>query len=394
MNSTVRRNARILAAALLILPLVPAVSQESGPAMASAKGFNYEVISEGGEAAAEKLVRQMDLRFEVYNRVFRFTDTLIAEPLKVRAFESEEHYNDYITSRLGRPREGCVYLHYQRPERRELVVYRNSEASERLLSHQGFIQFLRAFVPNPPSWLRDGFAIYFSTLSFDQESGSIQYEENLAWLNTVKSWGGTGPSMEAILMADIEGIPENFAPASWALISFLLNSGNEDYRRTLFESFMVLSPSASAAENSMAVMARMRNWINSAALKQDYDNYLESRRTFAELVDLGRTAYTAKETIMAELYFLNALELKPTHYAPYYYLGLLAYEEKSYELAEHYYRSALQYGADPALLNYALGLNALSSGRPVEAKALLREASRLAPDRYKDRVDEMLERIP
>jgi tetratricopeptide (TPR) repeat protein len=332
----------------------------------------------------------METRFEVYNRLFRFDGNTLRAPLRVVAFESTEAFDRHVSAQLGRRREGAVYLHYQRPERRELVIHRGAQDGARLEAHQAFIQFLRAFLPNPPGWIRDGFAVYFSTLGFNDETGSLEYEENLAWLDTVKSWGREGPALESVLLADIQGSFDNFVPASWALVSFLLNSGNIEYQRTLFESFMLLREELSAAENSRVIQERLNAWTNSAAFAQDYTRYFESRLTFAGLVDLGRASYQAGETVMAEMYFLQALELKSNHYAPYYYLGILAYEQKNWDLAEYYYRSALECGADRGLTTYALGLNALSAGRPAEARALLIQAAAIDPERYRAKVAELL----
>jgi tetratricopeptide (TPR) repeat protein len=332
----------------------------------------------------------METRFEVYNRLFRFEESALPSPLRVIAFESADAFDSYVTAQLGRKREGAVYLHYQRPERRELVLLRSG--AERLAAHQSFVQFLRAFLPNPPSWIRDGFAVYFSTLGFTQ-TGAVEYEENLAWLDTVKAWGRETPALDSILMADIQGSFENFIPASWALVSFLLNSGNIDYQRTLFESFMILRPEAGAAENSRIIQERMHAWINSAAFAQDYPSYFALRKTFAELVDMGRASYQARDPAMAEMYFLQAIELKPGHYAPYYYLGIMAYERKNWDLAEFYYEAALENGSDRPLTLYALGINALSAGRTVEARALLNQAAGADPARYKDKAEELLRQI-
>jgi tetratricopeptide (TPR) repeat protein len=181
--------------------------------------------------------------------------------------------------------------------------------------------------------------------------------------------------------------------ASWVLISFLLNTDNEDLRRTLFESFMVLSPQATAAENSRSVADRAVLWTDVAALYDDLRTYVGSRKTFSELIQSGRDAYAAHDAGKATAYFLSALALEPSHYAAPYYLGLLAYESQNYDLAENYYRSALQYGADEALVSYALALNAAAAGRNSEALSYLDRAEKLSPDRYKAKAEDLRSRL-
>ncbi|MDR2759878.1 MAG: hypothetical protein LBB78_10925 [Spirochaetaceae bacterium] len=365
----------------------------TGLEMAEAVRGYYRVSSQRGWADADALARELEQRFNEYNRLFHFDKQKLRTPLMVRAFENRETYNAYVSSRLGRNREGAVYLHYNQPDRRELVILRGSSEEPWMLAHQAFVQFFRAFIPSPPSWMQEGFAIYFNTLGFDRTTEKLTYEENLSWLDEVKNLGLSMPPLESILLADSRGVPENFQGLSWALASFLLNSGNPDHFRALIESFLLLSDSASAALNSEAVMKRITLWTNISTLQTDYQNYLAGRKTFGELIAEGQKAYEAKDYIGAELSFLKAIDQRPSHYAAYYYLGLLAYEEKKYELAEGYYRSALQYGADQALVQYALGLNAAALGRNTEAINYLQEAARLSPPRYKERVENLIPRL-
>jgi tetratricopeptide (TPR) repeat protein len=367
------------------------LSAQNQPALTRAAGRYYEVISDRPSADTELLVKELELRFDAYNRLFRFDPAAINLPLRVRLFEDKTAYDAYVSSRLGTNRDGAVYLHYPQPDRRELVVLNKSPEKDRMLPNQAFIQFLRAFIPYPPTWMREGFTVYFNTLTFNGETKELGYEENLAWLETVK---GLGPvPLEPVLLSDRQGIPPNFQPLSWALVSFFLNSGKETYFRTLTDGFMLLSPAAAAAENAEAMLNRILLWTDMETLQRDYETYLASRKTFAELIETGQRAYADKDPMTAEICFLQALDLRPAHYAPYYYLGLLAYEEKSYDMAEQYYRSALQYGADHALVNYALGLNAASAGKKTEAISFLEQASSSAPERYKNRVQSLLGRL-
>lgn len=382
---------RLISAVALAMLIFGSLSAQGNELVT--RGIRYELHSDLSPIEADRLINELDSRFEVYNRLFRFDPGTLTSPLTLRAFTNKSAYDAYVSSRLGMRRDGAVYLHYAAPERCELIIHYGSSAAERLMPHQAFIQFFRAFIPNPPSWMREGFAIYFSTL--DYANGQLQYEENLAWLDTVKDWGPDAPSLESLLLSDLgESIPSmRFQPASWALISFILNSSNDEYRRSLFESFMLLSPDASARENSLAVIRRYENWTDLEDFKSDYRNYLASRKTYAELLEEGREAYANKDRIRAEHIFMEALDMKPSHYAAYYYLGLLAYEQKAYDMAENHYRSALQNGADQALVYYALGLNAGAAGRNADARSYLQRASRENPERYRARVEELLPRF-
>jgi tetratricopeptide (TPR) repeat protein len=358
------------------------------------RSLYFDVVSDGGSYDAEILLRELELRFEVYNRLFRFNAAALPAPLKVRSISNKADYDRYVMERLGMIRDGAVYLHYQQPDRRELVINRGSAEESRMLPHQAFIQYLRAFVAQPPTWMREGFAIYFNTLKFDKSSRELRYEENLSWLETVKNLGTKGPSLETVFLSDLRGQPEYFQPVSWALVSFFLNAGgNNEYFRTLTESFMLLSDQRTASENSQSVLDRLLRWTNLEMLTNDYFGYVNSRRTFAELVDAGQAAYAAKDYSNAMSYFQGAIYQKPTHYAPYYYLGLISYENRDFDNAEIYYRTALNYGADAALLNYALGVNAASANRSADAVAYLEMSIAADPTRYREKAEAIIIRL-
>ena len=357
-----------------------------------AVGQRYEVRADLSESETRALAREMDRRFEVYNGLFRFDPARLPGKLKVRAFANKKDYDDYLWTTLGEPREGACYLHYSRPDRSELVVF---ERGDGIFSHQAFVQFIRAFVPQAPIWMREGFAVVFDPLSYDPGRDAFQFEENLAWLETVKKWGEDAPKLENILVAEEPGglWTDRLVPAAWSLASFLLNSPDEEYRRFLYESFLLMKPELTAAENSSIVARRGAAWIDPVRAQTDYEAYLRSRRTFAELIDDGRAAYAAKKAEDAEKAFLSAADLKPNHYAPYYYLGLLAYEKKEFGSAETNYKKALEFGADEALCSFALGVNAAADGRSNQAREYLERAKAVAPTRYAAKVDELLAKL-
>ena len=355
------------------------------------------IITAGNGAgdAVNNIQREMELRFDVYNRLFRFDKSSLSAPLYVRVFGSDEDYDRYVAGQLGTFRPGAIYIHYNQPEKRELVIDLGSPKEASMLAHQAFIQYLCAFIPNPPPWLLEGFALYFSTLNYDSQ-GNPSYEENLQWLEAVKNLGEKLPSPKEILQIDdSENKPENFDEfqiSSWALVSFLLNGGR-DYFRDLTDCFMLLSPSADTTENTRVVAQRFSLWNDYDAMEKDFKIYLDSRKSYGDLIEDGRRAYSQGDLMNAELSFMTAMDLRPDEYIPRYYLGLLSYEEKNYDEAEQYYLGCLGKGADEALVNYALGINAAEAGRTTDAAGYLRKAAALDPGKYSARVEELLKKI-
>jgi tetratricopeptide (TPR) repeat protein len=358
---------------------------------------HYEIVVENGaKIAADLLAKELELRFDVYNRLFRFDPAILSVPLRVRLFTDKVGYDDYVTARLGTTKTGAVYLHYSNAERRELVILRGKEEDQVILAHQAFVQFLRAFVPNPPTWFREGFAIYFNTLKFDPDEENLSYEENLTWLESVKEAPKGKPSLQDVISADPEdsfGELQELQIFSWAVVSFFLNNGRDDYFRTLTECFVTLSPTASVRENALAVQKRINLWNDPETMETDYRSYLEARKTFTELMEQGRDAYSAGDSMTAEFAFTSAMNQKPSHYAPWYYLGLILYDEKNYAMAEEYYKKSLELGANEAFVFYALGLNSISAGHRDEAIGWLEKAAAADPARYKTRTADLMRRL-
>jgi tetratricopeptide (TPR) repeat protein len=391
-------------AALAALGVSLPAQENSKPPM---KSEHYEIRAMDDAALLDlsMLARELELRFGVYNQLFRYDPQSAPLPLKVRVFTTQPSYDAYVSERLGDTRPGAVYLHYSQADKRELCVFRGSAEETEMLPHQAFIQFFRAFVSNPPAWMREGFAVYFNTLRFDPAgrapgetmNGSLTYEENLSWLEYIKALGQnkTAPTLRSVLQADsspqsVNQPPDNFQAAAWALVSFFLGSGMEDYYRTITDCFLALDQNASASENTIAVMRRISLWTDFSAMERDYKAYLDSRKTFNELIEEGRKAFTAGDFPNAEMYFTAAMYQKPAHYASYYYLGLIYYEQKKYAAAEEYYKSSLSYGADPGLVSYALGINAAMDERTSEAIRWLEQAATANPSRYREKVDALL----
>ncbi|MDR1411008.1 MAG: tetratricopeptide repeat protein [Spirochaetaceae bacterium] len=355
---------------------------------------HYEISSED-PGAGERIAGDLEGRFAVYTRLFRFNPQSLAAPFRVRLIGDTAAYNGYLIEKLGESSAGALYLHYRQTERRELVInYGDGTGWERALPYQSFVQYLRSFISNPPSWIEEGFAIYFSTLSLD--GGELAYVENLSWLERVKELPAV-PVQDILLLDTRDRDPslsrEDYSALSWALVSFFLNSGDDEYFRSLLECFLLLSPDAGLTENSAVLADWIENWNGFKNLDRDYYSYIRARKTFPELMNEGRQAYGEGNLDTAEPSFVIARDQRPDHYAPYYYLGLIAYGRGDWVRAEQYYNTSLERGADKALVYYALGLNAAAAEQGERAAEFLRLAIDADPARYRERANALLRRL-
>ena len=363
---------------------------------------HYRVLSELGEEHAEATAEKLEALLELYNEYLHFDLDELPVRLRARFFTSKDRYDTYLNRVIETTRDDFVYLHYTDLAKSELVGYdMDAESFDVSLKHQGFIQVLRAFVPNPPLWLREGFAVYFEEVEFDDELERAVYRENLAWLETLQSIVDGTAGVEPILLSEMLRLSvdeareqiEVFYPQAWGMVSFLLNSANRDYNRIIWDSISALEPDASLQENSQAVWDGAFRWEEEQLIVDAFVSYAGDRKSFRTLVQDGIEQYSAEDLAAAEESFVTALKLREDNFIPYYYMGLINYDRKNYSLADFYYKEALDRGASEALTYYALGVNAYADNRFDDAVGYLEQTVTLDPAAYEDKATQLIERI-
>jgi tetratricopeptide (TPR) repeat protein len=360
---------------------------------------HYRVLSEVGGSHARQTAQKLEATLALYNDYFRFDLDALPTRLRGRIFATKARFDSYLRRILGETRDDFVYLHYNDVAKSELVGYEQDEESfDIALKHQGFIQYFRAFIPHPPLWLREGFAVFFEETTYDESFQAAIYNENLAWLDRLKELidAGNTIAMEEILEMRVSEARERidvFYPQAWGMVSFLVNSTDREVNRILWDSLSALEPDHTLEENVTALNQEVFRWVNPEEMQSKFVGYVESRRSFRGLVEAGMEAYDNREYELAEEHFVKASNLRPENHIPPYYLGLIAYSRQNYSLADYYYEEALDQGADQALTYYALGVNAYADNRFDQAVTYLERTIDINPEQYEDRAEELLVRI-
>ena len=362
---------------------------------------HYRVISEIGRDHAEAVADRLEAMLSLYNQQFRFPLERLDAPLHVRILATKPRYDAYLRRLVDERRHGFVYLHYRDATKNELVGYYTDDGLlNQSLIHQSFVQFLRAFIPHPPLWIREGFAVYYEASVYDPEFGMAIYRENLAWLATLQEIL-QGESTEKIIPIDamlsmtIDGVKNNleaFYPQAWGLVSFLLHAEHTNANRILWDSLSALHPDADLSENIDAVYREAFRWVDRDQLVEDFASYIATRRSFRGWITHGVEQYENDEIDAAEQAFSRAIQLRDDYYVPYYYLGLINYERQNYGLADFYYQEAIAKGADEGITLYALGVNAYADNRPEDAVIYLEQVVNTEPS-YREKAADLLVRI-
>ncbi len=390
----------IVAILLICAGSTTILAQENTPRY-TASSQHYQVVSHVSQNHADTTSDALEALFRFYNSYFHFDPSILDTKMQVRVFSSNDAYVAYASELIDPPQDEYVYLHYTDPARSQLIGwYEDSEDNQTAFSHQAFIQFLRAFVPNPPLWMREGFAVYFEQSHYDIEFDSVSYKENLAWLSTLKNALAADEldviSPEQLVVMNTETASqqiEDFYPRAWAMISFLMHSPVREYNRILWDAISRLEASRTTEENSRIISEKVFRWVEPATFREDFHFYLQTRRTFRDLVQEGVDLYAENKYGMAEQLFVRALNLQDSNYIPYYYLGLINYTRGNYTLADFYFNTALDLGAEKAVALYALGVNAYADSRNEEALDLLQQTLEADPENYQERVNELTQRI-
>lgn len=389
---------RVILSVLLICTLVPVLSAQE---ISVYESEHYRVNSRSGRELAIAMANRLESYLALYNELFRFDLESAPYKMRVQLFDDKGEFDSYLQRLIGETRDEFVYLHYSEPSRSELVGYvSGAESYDRSLSHQASVQFMRTFIPNVPLWLREGLAVHFEDINYDSLYGA-SLRTNLSWLDTLKDYVIYNPqnfpfSLEQILALDVDEAKANieaFYPVAWGMVHFLINSDQKRYNRILWDGLRSMDRSNSYSENEAAFARNGLDWVDGEELLADFLSFLDSQKTYKELVELGINNYNDGQLDQAHDYFQEALLRQSEGYVPEYYLGLINYDRGNYTLAEFYYSSALNHGAASAITNYALGVNAFADNRLAEAETYLTRAADADSSRFGEKVDELLERI-
>jgi len=379
----------------------------------------YKVYTDVSEEYAQEIVNQMEAALVLFNEILHFDLTELEIKFKVSIYKNKTGFDTYLKRLLGQTRDDFVYIHYTDLRKSELVAFQKDDENDMISSllHQGFIQFIKTFIPNVPIWMSEGIAAYLENSAYvsnvsmtesekkesAEETGKGHFilNKSLIWLDSLKALLKGETSNSVLPLAELLTIKKDsavklidvFYPQSWGLVYFLLNSSDKEYNRLFWESIYILDPSKSLADNSKAVKDLVFKWKEPDTFYSEFKAYILSLKTFNDYVTEGLKYYDDKKLKEAEASFKKALDIKPSHYFPLYYMGLIAYANKDYFSAEEYYLQALEYGADIGLTYYALGVNAYADNQYDNAIAYLNGSVDEDPDKYKDKVDFILQRI-
>jgi len=337
----------------------------------TAESDHYTIVSHVSKSNAELMGSQLESFYEIFNDVFRFSD--LENKLNVEILPNVNTFKSFTRSLTGSAYDSYVYIHHQKPEERELLIFEGSEEDMIFaLAYQASIQFIMNHIIAPPLWVREGFSVYFSKSSgpeLERKFASLKNKETRIDIETLVAMDS---SEAASVFAD-------FRTEAWAFVTFLMTTDNKEYTRYLYDTLASLKSPAINTE------------IITDDLQIGFDEYLDTFLNAQEMMDLGIGYYNEKESSLSVHTFTRLIGISPDSWQPYYFLGLLSYDEGEYEEADQWYAKASEKGAPEALIAYVTGLTAWKDERIDEAKGLLSKAARLDEEKYGEKTSPILD---
>jgi tetratricopeptide (TPR) repeat protein len=391
---------KLIVLVLLVSACAVAFAQESP--FFNAESEHYRVSSETSQDQADGVARTMEACFTLSNELLHLDATLLPAKMRVKIFKDADSFNGYLQSLLSQTRADFVFVSYSDPSKSELLGFTKEDRSFlSSLIHQGCIQLLKAYVANPPVWLREGLATYLEASTVDPKSGAVTFEQNFLWLDSLKAiLKGEGPGapigVADLLMLTREAAQAQldiFYPEAWGFVAFLLGSGDKEYNRVLWDTLSSLDPKAPLEDNSRRVGRKAFGWVDMAKLDADFRAYVLAEKTPQELLKDGVDSYSKGDMDLAEKAFMASLEFEPASSIAYYYLGLISYDKKDFGKAEEMYVKSFELGMSPGIVNYALGVNAFAGGKFADAAKYLKFSKDSEPGAYGEKVDTLLKRM-
>lgn len=360
----------------------------------------YRLFTDMDKTSAEDLTPIMDSYLNLFNKYLHFDTKNLPLRLKVRLYQNKADYDKYLKSVISETSNSYVFLQYKDSGKNELVAYilSNEEKMKKDLIHYGFIQYFKAFIPYPPLWIMNGFAVYFENCSYSMESKNVSFKENYDWIPTLRKVIQDRKTIpiDTILTIDLANANKtinSFYAQTWGLIDFLLNTSYPDYNRILWDALSSLSKTATRQENGAAVITKAFSWVNKKTFVSDFISYVGTLKTYNDLLNDGISAYSQGNYESAEKNFIAALSINKLKEIPYYYLGLINYARSDYSMAEHYYNTALQISTDKDRVYYALAVNAFADKRFEDVKFYLKSISSAGTKTYKDKINDLTSRM-
>ena len=127
---------------------------------------NYHVISNIDRRTCAEAARLLEEAYRAYNVQMEWTKGREESRFKVYLFFSQEAYLTYTRRVMGTSPTNSAGLFS--PHLKQLLIWNLPDRKQMLqtVRHEGFHQYLDRILPDPPTWLNEGLAVYYENASY------------------------------------------------------------------------------------------------------------------------------------------------------------------------------------------------------------------------------------
>lgn len=391
---------------LMGLFFIPIIASQTvpgqAPSMTLYQSAHYEVEADASLSGTdvEAMVYELEANYTLFSEMFTLAAQRPEDLLHVKIYADKESFNQALAGQRVYNRNNYIYLYYDDPAQNVLMIYpiENENEERAQLARHSFFSYAFDSIPTLPAWLREGLALYYESLIYEEDGKAIVPYNHL-YMDDLKKAVAEGPlNLKDLMMLTDEGGKfeknqfEKNLLYSWGIVNYFMFSDNEADRGIIEQAVALATKENTQEQNSQAIMDFL--FSRKPGLETDFTNFLDSQMGYIEMLDAMRTAYAEKEFERAKSYAESAAQTHPEAYVPVYYLGLIAFENKDYEMSKEQYNKALDLGAPKALIDFVMGyVYYYGDQNYSEATAAFQRAKAEDATRYGQKVDMLLKNL-
>lgn len=364
----------------------------------SAETEHYFVASDVSEEFSQKIADYMEKMYGVYGEILNRQPPREQKPFRLIIYKNTDTFVDRMLKKHRQTKfktaiPSFTYLHYgQGNIRNEFCgfVIDDVPMLDRL-RHEGFHQYLRSIIDQPPQWLNEGLAEMLEGYNWTDEEGMSPFPSR-GFLRTMR---------EGILDVDPGALTKKYNPIpieeimaasksdwmktsqtsyalSWAACYYLTH-GPQKNRGLIGKIVNSLEPNAQRPENTLAALKTLKSNVDLEEFEKEMLEFfrkltppghepfnegqkLMKKKKYAEAIDMfseaieaddlnarafyfrGITYYSASKFDEAEADLKRANALFPEYSSAIFALGKVYVYKKEYEQATKYLDMAKKFG--------------------------------------------------
>lgn len=130
---------------------------------------HYIVMSNASETCTEHYARYAEAMRSLFSAIFQVREKS-AHKSRIVLFRTHKGFHEFGGPRL------CLGFYLHRNRNLYLYEHVRPEITQKVLVHEGFLQYFNLFVDGPPLWLSEGMARYFETARIVRKNPSLRFE--------------------------------------------------------------------------------------------------------------------------------------------------------------------------------------------------------------------------